>query len=173
VPVKELKVIEFTVVPLARVTAPPAPPLPKTASSPEVQLTLLAPSHQSPTVSHAPAPSLAPPPVGSHVRVAPCVNCVVSSTLPVRARSVLENLMKWVFIKSVRSLENEGQEKEEMGRFRHHLSFVRITLSEKNKMVFWVFGRPLVRNVIQNSGCFMGIWKLFFRINCNPMHHRN
>jgi hypothetical protein len=163
VPVKELKVIEFTVVPLARVTAPPAPPLPKTASSPEVQLTLLAPSHQSPTVSHAPAPSLAPPPVGSHVRVAPCVNCVVSSTLPVRARSVLENLMKWVFIKSVRSLENEGQEKEEMGRFRHHLSFVRITISEKNKMGFLGFWQTFGEECDTELWLFHGYLEVIFQ----------
>jgi hypothetical protein len=72
VPEKRLKVSELTVVGLASVTAPPVPPLPKTASSPEVHVTLEVPFHHWLAVSHAPKPSVweAVAAFASQVRVA-------------------------------------------------------------------------------------------------------
>ena len=69
---------------LARVTAPPAPPLPNTASSPEVHVALVELFHHWLAVSHAPAPSVwaAVPAFASHVTVAAFDPRIVARELP-------------------------------------------------------------------------------------------
>jgi hypothetical protein len=98
--VKELKVSEPIVVGLARVTAPPAPPLPKTASSPEVHVTLEVPFHHWLAVSHAPKPSVweAVAAFASQVRVAAEAGDKIDKIAPtVRAKMALK-FMEWFFM---------------------------------------------------------------------------